>query len=248
MSQKIFCFETTEAWVEGSVEQIVVRLRAAQAARRQATLLLSGGSTPTPIYQALAKVGQVDWKNVQFFWGDERCVPPDHPESNFRLVLETLLEPLGIASDDPHVHRFPTEGAPRDNAAMYEQNMRLFFSLPPGGVPRFDVVLLGMGVDGHTASLFPESEALDEQRHLAVANPVPTLETMRLTVTFPVFSAAHSVLILVKGSEKSVRLAEILTGSGKSYPIQQVTPTQGDLLWLLDPSASSELPKGLCEG
>jgi 6-phosphogluconolactonase len=234
-------FDGEAEWVAGTVREVVSRLRAAIAARRKATLLLSGGSTPAPVYRALAEAERVDWQCVHFFWGDERSVPPDHADSNFRMARETLLEPLNIASDDPRVHRFPTEAAPRDNAAMYEQNIRLFFETPSGEVPAFDVVLLGMGDDGHTASLFPGTEALNEMNHLTAANPVPAHNTTRLTVTFPLLNAARSVLILVRGAGKAPLLAEILQGDTVQYPIQRVQPTNGELLWILDAPAAAHL-------
>ncbi len=121
-----------EEWVTGVVAHIVTRLRDAVRERGRATLLLSGGSTPAPVYQALAQAEGVEWAKVHFFWGDERDVPPDDPESNFRMVREALLDPLGIAPDDPRVHRIPTESpTPPADAALYEQNLRFFFDLGP---------------------------------------------------------------------------------------------------------------------
>lgn len=243
MNRQVLVFETEEAWVTGAVAQVVARLRAAIAARRRATALLSGGSTPAPVYRALAQAERVDWQCVHFFWGDERTVPPDDADSNFRMARETLLEPLGIAADDARVHRFPTEAAARDNAAMYEQNLRLFFETARGQVPVFDVVLLGMGDDGHTASLFPGTEVLAERERLAAANAVPGQETTRLTVTFPVLNAARAVLVLARGAGKAALVAEVLEGAPGQYPIQQVQPEGGELVWILDAEAASQLAR-----
>lgn len=241
MNRQLLVFESEAEWVAGATAQIVARLRAATAARRRATLVLSGGSTPAPIFRALAGEARLDWQAVHFFWGDERTVPPDHADSNFRMARETLLDPLGIAPDDARVHRFPTEAAPRDAAAMVEQNIRRFFETPPGEVPSFDVVLLGMGDDGHTASLFPGTEALKEPTHLTAANSVPTLNTTRLTLTYPVLNAARAVLVLVRGEKKAALVAEILDGGGGQYPISHVQPADGELLWVLDAEAASRL-------
>jgi 6-phosphogluconolactonase len=244
MNQEVLVFETEEEWVSGAAREIAARLRVAIAARRRATLLLSGGSTPAPVYRALSQTERMDWAAVHFFWGDERMVPPDDSESNFRMARETLLEPLGIPLDDARVHRFPTEGAARENAAMYEQNLRLFFGVAQGEAPVFDVVLLGMGDDGHTASLFPETEALGEEARLTAANVVPAQGTTRLTVTYPVLNAARTVFVLVKGEKKAGILAEVFDGGDEGkYPVQGVRPEQGELVWVLDAGAAREIMK-----
>jgi 6-phosphogluconolactonase len=247
MKGTVLCYKSEEEWVDAACSQIIARLRSALAARRRATIMLAGGSTPTPVYRALVQSERIDWANVHFFWGDERPVPADHPESNFRMARETLLEPLGIPPDDPRVHRFRTEGTPAEAAAVYEQNLRRFFDVPRGESPVFDVVLLGMGSDGHTASLFPNTEALEEQEHLAMANPVPALSSARLTVTYPLLNAARAVLVLVRGEDKAERLREVLTGPQGRYPVQAVAPTQGDLVWVVDGPAAGQLPEELCE-
>ncbi len=241
----LLCFDGEQAWVEGAARTIAEALRAAVAARGRATLLLAGGSTPAPVYRALVTMDGIEWGRVHFFWGDERHVPPDHEESNFRMARETLLEPLGIAPDDPRVHRIPTESATPDaDASLYEQNLRIFFNLGPRETPHFDVVLLGMGGDGHTASLFPDSDALDEREHLVRANLVPQLETIRLTVTYPLLQAARVLFVLVRGADKAARLAEVIEGPAGRYPIQGVQPTDGTLVWLLDRAAAGQLSGG----
>ncbi|MGB0387608.1 MAG: 6-phosphogluconolactonase [Ardenticatenaceae bacterium] len=238
---EVIIFES-DAWVEGVTAKIVSGLRAALATRQRATLLLSGGSTPIPVHRALAQAKRIDWQQVHFFWGDERYVPADDPASNFRMARETLLDPLGIAPDAPNVHPFPTESTPQEDAAKYEQQLQDFFGLAAGEMPRFDVILLGMGGDGHTASLFPGTQALTESTRLAVANPVPAQNTTRLTLTYPVLNHAHHLFVLLKGEGKAARLAEVLTGEPNKYPIQGIQPTDGELLWLLDSAAASQLP------
>ena len=203
--------------------------------------MLSGGSTPIPVHRALAQAKRIDWDLVHFFWGDERYVAANDPASNFRMARETLLDPLGIAPDAPNVHRFPTDTSPQEDATQYEQEIQAFFGLTEGQMPRFDVVLLGMGGDGHTASLFPGTDALSESTRIAVANPVPAQNTTRLTLTYPALNHARSVFVLLKGAGKAARLAEVLNGEPNKYPIQGVQPTNGELSWLVDEAAASQL-------
>lgn len=240
MSQSVVVFDSEEAWVAGVTERIVSCLRAALAARRRATVLLSGGSTPAPVYRALAKAERIPWEQVHLFWGDERWVPPDDPQSNFHLVNEALLTPLGLAPDALTVHRFPTALTPAEDAAMYDQNLRLFFSLASGEFPPFDLALLGVGEDGHTASLFPGSAALNERERLAVANPLPTQGTVRLTVTFPVLNAARHRFVLVRGASKAPIVAAALAGGEARYPVQHLV-TEGTT-WFLDREAGAGAP------
>jgi 6-phosphogluconolactonase len=225
-----------EQWADGVAEAIAATLREAIAARGLATLMLAGGSTPAPVYRAL--VGKdVDWSRVHFFWGDERDVPPDDAESNFRMARETLLEPLGIGAQDARVHRIPTEETPDADADLYEQNLRFFFKLGPGERPHFDLILLGMGEDGHTASLFPGTAAVEEKKRLVVANPVPALQQTRITVTFPLINAARAIFVLVRGAGKAERLRAVLEGPPNRYPIQEVGPQDGGLVWMVDEAA-----------
>jgi 6-phosphogluconolactonase len=237
----VVIFES-DKWVEGVTVQIVSRLRAALGVHKRASILLAGGGTPAPVYRALAQNKVMNWQQVHFFWGDERHVPPDDAQSNFRMVRETLLEPLGLPSDAPNVHRFPTDTSPDEDAAQYEQTIKGFFGLAEGEMPRFDVVLLGMGGDGHTASLFPGTEALSEEKRIAVANPVPAMNTTRLTLTYPALNNAHAIFMLLKGAGKAALLSEVLTGEPGKYPIQDINPTKGELSWLVDTAAASQLP------
>jgi 6-phosphogluconolactonase len=198
---------------------------------------LAGGATPRAAYALLAEPGAaVAWDRVEVFFGDERCVPPDHPDSNYRMAAEALLSRVPLAAGK--VHRIRGEDDPAEAAAAYEAELR---ALARGEVPRLDLVLLGMGPDGHVASLFPGSQALGERRRLAVAVERPA--GRGVTLTLPVLNAARAVAFLVAGVEKAERIREILTGEADPLvPARLVRPT-GDLLWLLDEAAASRLPE-----
>jgi len=159
------------------------------------TVALSGGSTPKALYSLLASPAyreRIDWSRIHLFWGDERCVPPDHPESNFRMVQESLLSRIQIPSEN--VHRMMGEKEPEQARQEYEEHLKQFFRLPPGEVPRFDLILLGLGEDGHTASLFPGSAALNENQRLVATIYVEKLKAQRLTLTLPVINAAAQII------------------------------------------------------
>ena len=209
---------------------------------------LAGGSTPKALYQLLAGDkfrDKIFWNAVQFYFGDERNVLPDHSESNFRMAKENLFDPLKIA--ELNIHRWQTEYKnPERIAEVYSDKLRFGFS-KAGGVnepfPRFDLILLGMGADGHTASLFPYTEALGETARIAVANRVEKLGTTRFTLTFPVINNARNVIFLVAGAEKAETLKAVLEGDfePEKYPSQTVKPEHGDLFWLIDERAASLL-------
>ncbi len=206
------------------------------------SVALSGGSTPRSLYSLLANDSsfrtEVPWKNTHFFWGDERHVPPDHPDSNYRMAEEVMLSKVPFPSENSH--RIQAENPAAHRAAeAYEETLRAFFRLRAGEFPRFDLVLLGMGTDGHTASLFPGTEALHERKHLVVANWVEKFHSYRITMTLPVFNLGAMVLFLVSGEEKAETLRRVLIGSeGKDpFPSQLIRPTQGRLLWLVDRGA-----------
>ena len=202
----------------------------------QFTVALSGGSTPKALYSLLASPNyrdRIDWSRVHLFWGDERCVPPDHLESNFRMVQESLLSKIPIPSDN--VHRMMGEKEPEQAATEYEEHLRQFFHLPRGGVPRFDLIFLGLGEDGHTASLFPGSAALDERDHLVATAYVERLKAYRLTLTLPVINAAAQVSFLVSGQSKTAIVNDILGLNSDSfiYPAAKVSPIDGQLTWFV---------------
>jgi len=205
------------------------------------SVALSGGSTPKSLYSLLASgsVPNIPWEKIFFFFGDERFVPPDHPDSNYRMARETGL--FAKVSDN-QVFRVRTEEKDADAAALdYEQTLRKFFGLQPGEFPRFDLVFLGLGPDGHTASLFPGTAALNETRRLVVANWVDKFQSYRITFTLPVLNRAACVMFLVAGADKADIVREVLENENANLPSQKVRPPDGRLLWLLDRAASQRL-------
>jgi 6-phosphogluconolactonase len=210
--------------------------------RGKFTIALSGGSTPRGLYQELAKnfSTQLDWQKVFFFFGDERHVPPTDSESNYRMANESLFSKLAIPAN--HVFRIPAEMPDAGQAALaYEQTLRNFFRPSPGSFPRFDLVLLGMGPDGHTASLFPGTTALEEKEHWVVANWVEKFSAFRITLTYPVLNSAACVMFLVSGGEKSEMVRRALKDPAADLPCQKVRPTNGELIWFLDQAAAAKL-------
>ena len=206
----------------------------ALADRAVARVALAGGSTPKAMYRLLASPAfrdRVDWARVEIFFGDERCVPPDHADSNYRMAREALLDHVPLGAD--RVHRIAGERPPAEAAAQYQQKLvRL------GDPPRLDLVLLGMGPDGHTASLFPGTPVLTETRALAAAVYVEKMASWRVTLTAPVLSAAAHVMITTVGAEKAAALATALAGAPGSVPIQLVRAV--DQRWLVDRAAAEK--------
>lgn len=226
-------------------DEFVRVAREAIAARGKFIVALSGGSTPKRLYELLTEApyaGAVDWSRVQFFWGDERSVPPDDPESNYRMAHEAMLAKLPLSPGQ--VHRMEAERQDRDQAARdYQVEIARYFGVSSDGpMPSFDLVLLGMGPDGHTASLFPHTAALDETTRWVVKNFVPKFNTDRMTFTRPVLNQAAHVVFLVAGADKAPVLAEVLEGpeDWKRLPSQSIQP-QGELLWLIDKEAGAQL-------
>jgi 6-phosphogluconolactonase len=218
-------------------------------ARGRFAVALAGGSTPGAVYALLAAkefAARVDWPRVHVFWGDERCVPPDHPDSNYLLARRALLDHVPIP--ESNVRRIPGETDPAQAAAAYEQTLRTFFSIRGAErFPRFDLILLGMGRDGHTASLFPGTAALHERKHWVVAQYIDGLAAWRVTLTPKVINSAARVVFLVSGAEKAERLHEVLHGPRRTdrMPAQIVRPVDGRLEWLVDAAAAGSI--GLSE-
>ena len=218
--------------------------QASQAVRASGrfTVALSGGSTPKALYSLLATRSNIPWDKIYFFWGDERHVPPDQPESNYRMANEALLSKVPVRPEN--IFRIHAEEKDAAAAALqYEQSLKIFSACLPGQFPRFDLVLLGTGPDGHTASLFPGTTALNETQRLVVANWVPKFNTHRITVTFPVLNAAACVMFLASGPDKAAILREILEDGAADLPSQSVQPTNGALIWLVDQAAAGELSR-----
>lgn len=227
-------FENPEKLAEAAARSFVEKAARAIAERGRFAAALAGGSTPKATYEVLARdhVSNVDWPNVHVFFGDERTVPPDHEDSNYRMAREVLIDHVPVGS----VHRMRGELPPDEAAASYEEDLRAFFEEEP---PVLDLVMLGIGGDGHTASLFPETSALEVTDRLVVANPVPKLGTTRITLTAPFLNAAREVTFLVAGEDKAEALKEILEGAAdpREYPAKLVRPS-GDPIWMVDRAAA----------
>ncbi|HKH11270.1 MAG TPA: 6-phosphogluconolactonase [Rubrobacter sp.] len=230
-------FDTPDGLAGAAARAFAEKSREAIAARGSFAVALAGGSTPKATYEVLARdhADTVDWPSVHVFFGDERPVPPEHEDSNYRMAGEALLDHVPVGS----VHRMRGELPPEEAASSYEEELRVFFGEDP---PVLDLVMLGIGEDGHTASLFPETSALEVTGRLAVANPVPKLGTTRITLTVPVLNAARDVLMLVAGEGKAEALEEILEGEDdpRAYPAKLVQPSGGPR-WLVDRSAARKL-------
>jgi 6-phosphogluconolactonase len=216
----------------------------AAARSERFTVALSGGSTPKSLYSLLASPGyreRIPWHRVHLFWGDERCVPPHHPESNYRMVQESLLSKIDIPAEN--VHRMAGEKDPQSAAAEYEQQLKKFFQPSPGTLPRFDLILLGLGEDGHTASLFPGSDALEETEHLVATSYVERLKAHRLTLTLPVLNHAAEVMFLVVGQSKAAIVKSLIGPKPGSpdLPAARVRPYRGRLTWLITQDATGGL-------
>lgn len=204
---------------------------------------LSGGSTPKALFSLLAGDefrGRIPWAQAHFFFGDERCVPPDDPQSNYRMAREALLSRAPVPA--ANVHRMAGEDPdPQRAARRYEEELRAFFGQ---GLPRFDLVLQGLGEEGHTASLFPGSPVLEESERLVAAPYIDKLHAYRLTLTLPVLNAAARVAFLVEGKNKRAILAQVLYGAATPpLPAQRVRPREGTLLWFVDEEAGADLPR-----
>lgn len=204
------------------------------------SVALSGGTTPKALYQVLATDtfrDQVAWDKVQIFFSDERFVPPDSPDSNFRTANEAMLSQISIP--DRFVHPVPTVGIEPDEAARnYEEGIRRIVAKDATGLPRFDLILLGLGPDGHTASLFPGTAALEEEVRLVVPNYVAKFDSWRITFTYPLINAAARVFFLSQGEEKAERVFQVLSGQA-DLPATGVHPGAGELVWLLDDAAAA---------
>jgi 6-phosphogluconolactonase len=221
---------------------------AAVTARGVARVALSGGTTPKAMFVLLADrsqpyFAQVPWERLHLFWVDERCVPPTDTESNYRMTSEAMLSHVPLPA--AQVHRMEGELDPEVAASRYEAEIRMAFRLEGAETPAFDLVLLGMGEDGHTASLFPHTEALDEMARIAVANPVPQKETWRITLTWPVLDQGREVAFLIEGAAKAHAVQCVFRGAYNpdAKPAQLIRPANGRLTLLLDVEAAAKLPR-----
>jgi 6-phosphogluconolactonase len=237
-----------DALSRAAAQHFVDGMKAAVAARGIARIAISGGGSPKPVFSLLADPSQpyreaVPWDRLFVFWVDERCVPPNHQDSNYRVANELLFSRVPIAPE--RVIRIQGELAPEEAAAVYESAIRGHFRLEGAEVPIFDLLHLGMGDDGHTASLFPHTEGLHEMGRVAIANHVPQqTQTWRVTLTRPVINAARDVFFLVDGAKKADPLGRVLQGpwDPETLPSQLIQPRNGRLLFYLDGAAAAHLP------
>jgi 6-phosphogluconolactonase len=245
-NREIRILADANAIAQTAAAEFVEAAREAVCLKDSFSVALAGGSTPKALYGLLLNNGPlraaVPWSKIQFFFGDERHVPPDDADSNFRMASEAMLAKAQVDSKQVHRIKGEIENA-AEAAAEYERDLRMSFRLEEGQLPRFDLVLLGMGPEGHTASLFPGTKALKEERRIVVSNWVGKLYTDRITLTPPVLNNAARVVFMVQGAEKAPALKAVLEGpyEPEQLPAQIIHPQQGKVLWLADPSAARML-------
>jgi 6-phosphogluconolactonase len=240
-------YDGADALSRAAAEHFLETAQAAVASRGKARIAISGGSTPKRTFELLANPAErflkaMPWEQIEIYWVDERCVPPDDKDSNYRMTREALLDKVPLKAE--HVFRIEGELEPELAAARYETTIRSQFRLEGAEAPRFDVLALGMGDDGHTASLFPHTAAIHELGRVAVANHVPQKDTWRVTLTWPVIIEARDVFFLIGGKDKAEPLHGVLQGAydPETLPSQLIQPKSGNLLLLLDRDAASLLP------
>jgi 6-phosphogluconolactonase len=219
-----------------AADEITTRLEAALAGGGRVSFVLTGGKTPAPVYELLASA-PIPWDRVEFYWGDERAVPPAHPDSNFGMSCRTLIDPIGASP--LQIHRIEGELPPPQAARRYELEVRRVD--PAADVPRLDLVLLGLGEDGHTASLFPDAK-WDDTRLVADVW-VPKLAANRITMTPRLLNAARVVIFLVTGEAKAAALARVIEDGGSGLPAGRVAPADGTLIWMVDDAAASRMAR-----
>jgi len=244
LSRTIIITPTTEELFVSAAREVVQVVTGCRKEGRECYVALAGGSTPRGLYRLLTGEpyrSQLSWEHLRVFWGDERMVPPDDPESNFRMAEEALLSHVPVPSEQ--VFRIEGELPAGEAAVRYEAVLRKQFRLSPEEIPRFDLILLGMGPDGHTASLFPGTSAVEESHKLVTAPWVEKLHTFRVTLTPPVLNAAKHVVFLVSGPDKATALQAVLEGplEPARYPAQVINPTAGHMVWLVNQDAAGLL-------
>ena len=238
-------FEGVPELSQAAADTFLQECNEAIQSRERFVVALAGGSTPRSLYNLLATENyrsRIDWSRVHFFWGDERSVPPIHLDSNFRMARETLLSKINLPLSN--IHRILSEKTVTSEAAKsYAEELKRFFSLADGQWPRFDLILLGMGPDGHTASLFPGTPVVHETQALVAAPWVDKFKTYRITLTPPVINHAAHILFFVAGTDKAAALHEVLEGEYQPdvYPSQIVRPVDGALTWMIDRAAAAQL-------
>jgi 6-phosphogluconolactonase len=244
-SAEIRVFPNPQDLFQAGAEEFARCALEAVKSKNSFNVVLSGGSTPREMYSLLATkyASQLAWDKICFFWGDERHVPRDHADSNYRMAHDALLAKVPVKPEN--IYRVPTENSnPELVAENYERTLRKFFKVKEEEFPRFDLVLLGMGVEGHTASLFPGTRAVLERHRLVTANWVEKFQTYRITFTVPVLNAAAAVMFMVTGKDKERAVASVFDdrSPAEQFPAKMVQPSNGSLIWLLDQEAAGSLP------
>ncbi len=246
-------YANPDALARAAAQHFAERVHQALEKRGRARVAISGGSTPKETFALLADPNEfygkdLPWDKVELFWVDERTVGPDDPDSNYRMTREQLLSKVALRPE--HIHRIEGELDPEEAASKYESAIRQAFRLEDAELPRFDVVWLGMGDDGHTASLFPHTEGVHELGRIAFANHVPQKNTWRITLSAPVINEALEVVFLIGGQDKAAPLERVLYGEPDpdETPAQLILPKNGSLLLLLDEKAATKLPKPGLDG
>jgi 6-phosphogluconolactonase len=244
---------TPEAVNRRAAQYFVDGIRSAAGARGKARIALSGGNTPKHTFELLAEPSesyreQIPWEKLELYWVDERCVPPDHPDSNYRMTREALLDKVPLNQNQ--IFRIQGELEPEEAAAKYEFDIRQSFRLEGAELPCFDMVQLGMGPDGHTASLFPHTQGLHEIMRIAIANHVANKDAWRVTLTWPVIDQARDVFFLIEGADKVDALKAVFLGSydPETYPSQLIRPASHRITLFLDTAAAAALPPPQADG
>ena len=232
-----------------AAEYITAGLEEAVAKRGLATIAISGGATPKAVFEMLADpahpyLARIPWSKLKLFWVDERCVPPTDKESNYGMTRAAMLDKVPLPA--ANVHRMEGELDPEEAASRYESTIRNAFKLEGAETPTFDMVLLGLGPDGHTASLFPHTDGLNEMSRIVMANHVPQKDVWRLTLTWPVITQGREVAFLIEGEDKAAMVKTVFAGAydPETYPAQLIRPASGKLTLLMDEAAAAGLAKG----
>jgi 6-phosphogluconolactonase len=239
--------QSAEEITQLAAELFTANVRQAVAARGVARVAISGGSTPRTVFELLANpdapyLASVPWQQLQLFWVDERCVPPTDADSNYRMTKAAMLDKVPLPAEN--IHRMEGELDPEEAASRYEAAIRNAFRLEGAQTPTFDLIWLGLGPDGHTASLFPHTEGLNEMSRIVIANHVPQKDVWRVTLTWPVIVQGREVAFLMEGAEKAEMVRNVFTGAydPDTLPAQLIRPASGKLTLMLDSAAAAQLP------
>lgn len=228
-----------------AAQEIVDLAQQAARANGKFTIALSGGSTPKKLYELLTSAewqSKMPWAQTEFFWGDERYVPSTDESSNYRMTNQAMLSRVPVPAE--HVHRVPTEKEAQQAASLYEKEVRQVVTSGADGLPEFDLVLLGLGTNGHMASLFPYQPALHEKTKIVIAEHIEEVKMTRLTFSAPLINAAKQIVFVALGKDKATVVKDVVTGvfDPERLPAQLVRPTRGHLTWILDPGSAEKLP------